>query len=148
MYSRVFPNFFGLLIQVQIPIYLQVAKEVSRSKSGILVRQSIVCLIIHVLFSGSAVSIVGYYVPFMIVSSILTAIAAGLLTNLEASAVPERLICYQAFFFGSGCGIGYQGTQIAVQKMRLLASHRSSSRILSVSQSLCLWHRRSSSHRF
>lgn len=97
-----------------MPIYFQAVKEVSPSKSGILVLPTIVGLTISVLFSGSAVSIVGYYAPFMLLTSIIVPIAAGLLTTLEVNAVLARLICYQALF-GFACGIGYQGPQVAAQ---------------------------------
>lgn len=89
-------------------------KEVSASKSGILVLPTVIGLTISTLFSGSAVSIVGYYAPFMLLTSILTPIGTGLLTTLDVDAVLARLICYQALF-GFGCGIGYQGPQSAAQ---------------------------------
>ena len=97
-----------------MPIYFRAVKEVSASKSGVLVLPTVVALTISLLFSGSAVSIVGYYAPFMVLTSILTPIATGLLTTLEVDAVLARLICYQALF-GFGSGIGYQGPQSAAQ---------------------------------
>lgn len=97
-----------------MPIYFQTVKEVSASKSGILVLPTVIGLTISTLFSGSAVSIVGYYAPFMLLTSILTPIGTGLLTTLDVDAVLARLICYQALF-GFGCGIGYQGPQSAAQ---------------------------------
>lgn len=93
------------LNDLQMPTYFQVVKGVSASKSGILVLPTVVSLTISILFSGSAVSIVGYYAPFMMLTSILTPVATGLLTTLEVDAVLARLICYQALF-GFGCGIG------------------------------------------
>ncbi len=88
-----------------MPIYFQAVKEVSASKSGVLVLLTVIALTISVLFSGSAVSIIGYYAPFMLLTSILTPVATGLLTTLEVDAVLARLICYQALL-GFGCGIG------------------------------------------
>lgn len=97
-----------------MPTYFQTVKEVSASKSGILVLPTVIGLTISVLLSGSAVSIVGYYAPFMLATSILTPIGTGLLTTLDVDAVLARLICYQALF-GFACGIGYQGPQSAAQ---------------------------------
>lgn len=97
-----------------MPIYLQVVKEVSPSKSSVLVLLTIVGITISVLFSGSAVSILGYYAPFMLLTCIIAPAAAGLLTTLEVNAVLARVICYQALF-GLACGFGYQNPQVAAQ---------------------------------
>lgn len=97
-----------------MPIYLQVVKEVSPSKSSVLVLLTIVGITISVLFSGSAVSILGYYAPFMLLTCIIAPAAAGLLTTLEVNAVLARVICYQALF-GLACGFGCQNPQVAAQ---------------------------------
>ncbi|KAL8949294.1 MAG: hypothetical protein Q9222_004580, partial [Ikaeria aurantiellina] len=94
----------------QMPIYFQSVKEMSPTKSGVMVVPSVVGLMLSLLFSGTATSIVGYYAPFMVLTSILTPIAAGLLTTLEVDAKTVTLICYQALL-GFGAGIGFQGPQ-------------------------------------
>lgn len=70
--------------------------------------------ILSMIFAGSAVSLVGYYVPFMLAASILTPIASGLLTTLEAHGPSWHLIFYEVLF-GMSAGIGLQSPLSAVQ---------------------------------
>ena len=98
----------------KMPIYFQAVRSFSATKSGILVLPTIIGLTVSVIISGSAVSKIGYYTPFMLLTSILTPIATGLLTTLSVDAVLARLICYQALF-GFGNAIGFQGPLVAAQ---------------------------------
>jgi hypothetical protein len=66
--------------------------------------------------SGPFTSIVGYYIPSMIATTILAPIATGLLTTLPVSASLGTIIGYQSFL-GFGLGLGYQGPQIAAQTL-------------------------------
>lgn len=50
----------------------------------------------------------------LVITSILTPVAAGLLTTLKVDADLASLICYQALL-GFGAGIGFQAPQIAAQ---------------------------------
>lgn len=95
-----------------MPIYFQVVKSVSATKSGALCLPSVVGLFISVVLGGGGTSIFGYYAPFMIATSVLTPIAAGLLTTLSVSTTLFPLIAYQ-FLLGFGAGIGFQGPQTA-----------------------------------
>lgn len=98
----------------QIPIYLQAVRSVSATQSGVLILPLIIGLIVSVLISGSAVSIVGYYTPFAILTSVITPIATGLLTTLAVRESLGRLICFQALF-GFGIAIGFQAPLVAAQ---------------------------------
>ena len=84
----------------------------SATKSGALCLPTVIGLFISVVLGGSGTSILGYYVPFMIGSSILMPIAAGLLTTLTTRTSLAPLIAYQ-FLLGFGCGLGFQGPQTA-----------------------------------
>ena len=95
-----------------MPIYFQVVKGVSATRSGILCIPSVIGLFVSVVLGGSGTSFFGYYAPFMIATSILTPIAAGLLTTLSVNTPFILLIVYQAFL-GFGTGIGFQGPQTA-----------------------------------
>ncbi|KAL8711729.1 MAG: hypothetical protein Q9220_003900 [cf. Caloplaca sp. 1 TL-2023] len=102
------------VVDYYMPIYFQSVKEMSPTKSGVMVVPSVVGLMLSLLFSGTATSIVGYYAPFMVLTSVLTPIVAGLLTTVEVDAKLVTLICYQALL-GFGAGIGFQGPQVAMQ---------------------------------
>ena len=97
-----------------MPIYFQAVRSVSATQSGILVLPLVIAAIISVLISGSAVSMVGYYTPFALLTSVITPIATGLLTSLAVRESLARLICFQALF-GFGVSIGFQAPLVAAQ---------------------------------
>ena len=66
------------------------------------------------MLSGGLVTYIGYYTPFMIVSSVLTAVGAGLMTTFNVDTPSSQWIGYQ-FIFGAGVGFGMQQTMVAVQ---------------------------------
>lgn len=66
------------------------------------------------LLSGSLISALGYYTPFMLTTSILAPIATALLTTLAVDTPTWRIVCNLAFI-GLACGIGYQSPVIAAQ---------------------------------
>lgn len=75
---------------------------------------AILGLVIVSMAAGVAVTVIGYYTPFMLVSSVLMAIGAGLLTTFEVDSGSPQWIGYQ-FLFGAGVGFGMQQTLVAVQ---------------------------------
>lgn len=74
----------------------------------------IVGMIISVLLAGSLVTLVGYYTPFMIVSSVLAAIGAGLITTFRVNTSAAKWIGYEVLF-GFGFGLGFQQPFMAAQ---------------------------------
>lgn len=62
----------------------------------------------------------GYYTPFMIVCSVVTAIGAGCLTTLKVDTGSPKWIGFQALF-GFGLGFGLQQPLMAVQTVLDLA---------------------------
>lgn len=99
---------------LKMPIYFQAVRSVSATQSGILILPLIFGLTVSVLVSGSAVSVIGYYTPFAVLTSIITPIATGLLTTLAVQESSARLICFQALF-GFGVAIGFQAPLVAAQ---------------------------------
>ena len=98
----------------QLPIWFQAVKSVSAVQSGIDTLPMILGLVIFSIIAGGLVSAVGYYTPVMIVSSVLMAIGAGLLTTLHPDTSTGKWIGYQ-ILFGAGVGLGLQQAIIAVQ---------------------------------
>lgn len=97
-----------------IPIWFQAIKGASAVKSGIMNLPMILGLVVISMAAGVSVSVLGHYVPFMIISSVLMAIGAGLLSTFEPDTGHSKWIGYQ-FIFGAGVGFGMQQTLIAVQ---------------------------------
>lgn len=105
----------GFFVMVYyLPIWFQAIKGVSATKSGIMNLPAILGLVIVSMAAGVAVTVIGYYTPFMLVSSVLMAIGAGLLTTFEVDSGSPKWIGYQ-FLFGAGVGFGMQQTLVAVQ---------------------------------
>ncbi|KAF2090639.1 MFS general substrate transporter [Saccharata proteae CBS 121410] len=97
-----------------LPIWFQAIKGASAVKSGIMNLPMILGLVVISVTSGALVTVLGYYAPFMIVSSVLMTIGAGLLTTFTPDTNHSHWIGYQ-FIFGAGVGFGMQQTIIAVQ---------------------------------
>lgn len=97
-----------------LPIWFQAIKGVSATKSGIMSLPMILGTVICSVLAGALVTTFGYYTPFMIASSVLMAIGAGLLSTLEVNTGHSKWIGYQAIF-GIGVGLGMQQILIAVQ---------------------------------
>ncbi|KAF2034714.1 MFS general substrate transporter [Setomelanomma holmii] len=105
----------GFFVMVYyLPIWFQAIKGVSATKSGIMNLPAILGLVIVSMTAGVAVTVIGYYTPFMLVSSVLMAIGAGLLSTFETDSNSPKWIGYQ-FLFGAGVGFGMQQTLVAVQ---------------------------------
>jgi hypothetical protein len=75
---------------------------------------AILGLVIISILAGISVTALGYYTPFMLLSSILMAIGAGLLSSFEVDSGSPKWIGYQ-FIFGAGVGVGMQQVLVAVQ---------------------------------
>ncbi|KAI9933823.1 hypothetical protein ASPWEDRAFT_35745 [Aspergillus wentii DTO 134E9] len=91
-----------------LPIWFQAIKGASATKSGIMNLPMILAVVICSVLSGYLVSAIGYYTPFMIVSSVLVSIGGGLLTTLQVDSGYATWIGYQALF---GIGVGFGALQ-------------------------------------
>lgn len=74
----------------------------------------IIAVVVVSILSGGLVTACGYYTPFMIFSSIIMTIGAGLLSTLETDSGHAKWIGYQALF-GIGLGLGMQQPMIVAQ---------------------------------
>lgn len=74
----------------------------------------IIGLVIVSIISGIGITLLGYYTPFMILSSIFMSIGVGLLSTFEVSTGSPMWIGYQALY-GFGVGFGMQQPLIAAQ---------------------------------
>lgn len=74
----------------------------------------ILAMVVLNSISGILVSAVGYYTPFIIASSIISAVGIGLMTMLTPTTPLARWIGYQVLV-GAGMGMGTQQPITAVQ---------------------------------
>ena len=97
-----------------IPIWFQAVKGVSAVKSGIMNLPLILGVVFSSIITGGLVTVVGYYTPFMLASTVTMSIGSGLLTTFMPDTAHPAWIGYQAFA-GLGVGLGMQLPLIAVQ---------------------------------
>lgn len=74
----------------------QAIKGVSAVKSGIDNLPMILGVVIAMIGSGGATTAIGYYTPFMILSTVLMSVGGGLLTTLKVNTGHAKWIGYQA----------------------------------------------------
>lgn len=110
-------SFFILIYY--LPIWFQAIKGTTATESGIRNLPMILSLVIASLVAGGLVTVLGYYTPFMIASSVLMAIGAGLISTFAVDSSPAQWIGYQ-ILYGIGVGIGMQQSLIAAQTVLTL----------------------------
>jgi len=74
----------------------------------------VLSVVVFTIFSGGAITGLGYYGPFLLLSTISTTIGAGLLTTFKVSTSHPAWIGYQVLY-GIGFGLGSQIPWIVVQ---------------------------------
>lgn len=112
-----FSSVAGASMQVLVyflPIWFQAIKHVSAVKSGIMSLPFVLGLVVMGVLAGILTRKIGYYTPWMIASSILTPIGAGLISTFTPQTNHAAWIGYQALF-GMGIGLGLQQASIAAQ---------------------------------
>jgi MFS family permease len=74
----------------------------------------ILSLVVASLIGGVLVTIYGYYAPFMILSTILMGVGAGLITTFRPDTGTAHWLGFQVVY-GLGVGFGMQNPVLAVQ---------------------------------
>ncbi|KAJ5602440.1 hypothetical protein N7537_005396 [Penicillium hordei] len=98
-----------------LPIWFQAIKGASATKSGVMNLPTIIAVVVVSILSG-LVTISGYYNPVMIMSSVILAIGAGLLSTLKTDSGSGEWVGYQ-ILMGLGVGLGMQQPYIVVQNV-------------------------------
>ena len=97
-----------------LPIWFQAIKHASAVKSGIMSLPFVLALVIMGIMCGILTKKIGYYTPWMILSSLLTPIGAGLISTFTPNTSHSAWIGYQVIF-GMGFGLGMQQPSVAAQ---------------------------------
>lgn len=103
-----------LVMLYYLPIWFQAIKGVSAVKSGIMILPIMISLVIGGIVAGVLVSKIGYYTPFMILSTVFTSIGIGLVTTFTKETGHAKWIGYQVLY-GFGLGSGTQHAHMAAQ---------------------------------
>ncbi|KAF8144970.1 putative efflux pump antibiotic resistance protein [Mycena galopus ATCC 62051] len=102
------------ILTFYLPIWFQAIRGVTAVHSGIDNLPMILSLVVASLFGGIVITIIGYYAPFMIVSSIILAVGCGLISTLKVDSGHTKWIPFQ-FIAGIGVGLGQQQPMLAAQ---------------------------------
>ncbi|MCJ1281990.1 hypothetical protein MMC26_001313 [Xylographa opegraphella] len=97
-----------------IPIWFQAIQGVSAVESGIRNLPMVLGVVVMSIASGVGITVLGYFTPFIILSSVLMAIGAGLLSTFRVGTGSAEWIGYQVIA-GFGVGLGIQTPVIAIQ---------------------------------
>lgn len=99
-----------------LPIYFQAIFGSSAIKSGIQMLPLVLSLVTGNISAGSLVTAIGYYTPFLILSSCLMCIGAGLCSTFGVHTTAPYWIGYQ-IIVGWGIGCGIQQSSTAAQRV-------------------------------
>lgn len=102
------------VLEYYLPTYYQVVREYSPSRSGYMMIPIVIGATIGMLLCGIGTSKVGYYTPFMLVSSVLMPIFAGLITTFGVHTSFIRLVLFSGAS-GFASGVGFNAPISAVQ---------------------------------
>ncbi|KAK8101379.1 hypothetical protein PG999_011753 [Apiospora kogelbergensis] len=115
--ASVFVVMFGgsaVLFMFYLPIFFQSIRGSSAIMSGIQMLPMLLGLVVASGIVGALVSYFGFYTPFLIGSTAIFAVGAGLITTYNAEMADATWIGFQ-ILAGAGLGAGFQIPQAAVQ---------------------------------
>ncbi|KAF5879105.1 putative major facilitator superfamily transporter protein [Botrytis fragariae] len=102
------------LVFYYIPIWFQAVQGLDAFDSGLHALPLVLALVFATLFAAIFQRSIGYYVPMVVVSSIIAPVGAGLLTTLQVNSGPKEWMSWPVVF-GSGLGLGIQQISLVVQ---------------------------------
>ncbi|KIW67595.1 hypothetical protein PV04_06833 [Phialophora macrospora] len=114
-------NMFFLLSSILVAdfylaIYFQAIHNDSPLMSGVHMLPTTIGMVLFTMTSGVMIGVLGYYLPWAVGGSIISAIGYGLLSLLGPSTPAARWIGYQVFY-GVGSGAMASSAFIAVQNL-------------------------------
>ena len=118
------------------PIWFQGLQQVTAFESGIRTMPLILGFIVFALISGGLTSVLGYYTPLMIASSIVIPIGVGLLSTLQPESPSSQWIGYQVLF-GAGVDLGIHQPLLVIQTVLPEPDVPIGTALIILTQSLC-----------
>ncbi|KAL5040945.1 hypothetical protein BDW71DRAFT_212603 [Aspergillus fruticulosus] len=115
--STTFALLFGgsfFVLVYYLPIFFQSVRGSSAMTSGIQLLPLMLATVVSSVSTGILVTIFGYYTPFLIGSTAIASIGAGLVTLYSIDISSGKWIGYQ-ILLGAGVGAGFQVPMTAVQ---------------------------------
>ncbi|KAJ4373442.1 hypothetical protein N0V86_007580 [Didymella sp. IMI 355093] len=111
-----FLNYGSIMaVAYYLAIWFQVAKGTSAMHAGINTFPMVIAMVVASILAAKTTQRIGYYIPSIIVCTILSSIGAGLLSTMTRSSDHSYWIGYQVLF-GLGLGCGGQQASLATQR--------------------------------
>nr|POF17770.1 aspyridones efflux protein [Quercus suber] len=107
-------NSAGNVFEYFLPIYYQAVRGYNPAQSGLLMLPYLVAATLAAIGAGIGTGACGYYVPFMILATVVIPIATGLATTFGIYTGLAKIIVYTGLA-GLGYGVGASGSSTAVQ---------------------------------
>lgn len=123
------------LMVYYLPIWFQAVQGASAVDSGLRNLPMLISVVVASMVAGVAVTVFGYYTPFMIAATVLMSIGAGLLSTFAPGTSRAAWIGYQVIF-GTGVGLGMQQPLMAVQAVLNMADVPTGTAIIVFAQTL------------
>ncbi|KAJ7663449.1 major facilitator superfamily domain-containing protein [Mycena rosella] len=123
------------ILSFYLPIWFQAIRGVSAVHSGIDNLPMILSLVVGSILAGGVITQVGYYTPFMLASSVMTAVGAGLISTLKVNSGHTKWMPFE-IIFGLGAGLGMQQPMLAAQNVLELKDVPIGTSIIMFSQTL------------
>ncbi|RFU31486.1 hypothetical protein B7463_g4855, partial [Scytalidium lignicola] len=96
-----------------LPIWFQVIKDASPTKSGIMFLPTVISCLLFTLTAGTLVTRFGYYNPWMLIGTAFLSISSALFSTFHTDTGSGKWIGYQ-IIFGAGTGAAMPMCVIAV----------------------------------
>ncbi|KAL3439817.1 MFS toxin efflux pump [Aspergillus insuetus] len=122
-----------MIMTYYLPIWFQSIKNATATSSGVMNLPMVLGVIISSLLSGTAVSWLGHYTPFIYVTPILASCGAALLTTLHVHSSSAAWIGYQALY-GIGIGTGMTLPIVVMQTALAAADISTGTALISFTQ--------------
>jgi hypothetical protein len=97
-----------------LPIWFQAIKGASAVHSGIMNLPLLLGVVFMAMIAGFAITRIGYYTPFIIMSTVVASLGMGLLSTLKPNSEHSMWIGYECLF-GLGIGAGLMQSVMIAQ---------------------------------
>ncbi|GES64798.1 MFS transporter [Aspergillus terreus] len=120
IWSTAMTMFFSLssvlVADFYIAIYFQAIRDDSPLMSGVHMLPITLGLVLFTMVSGALISILGYYLPFLLAGGAISAVGYGLLSTLSPTTSVAKWIGYQ-ILYGVASGCTTAAPYIAIQNL-------------------------------
>ncbi|CAI7650941.1 unnamed protein product [Penicillium discolor] len=108
IWSAAITMFFSLssvlVADFYIAIYFQAIHDDTPLMSGVHMLPITLGIVLFTMISGTLISVLGYYLPFLLMGGVISSIGYGLMSTLDTTTPVAKWIGYQVLYgIGSGC---------------------------------------------